>query len=193
MKKVYIVHGWGGSPKEPHIALIKEEAERHGFTAYALSMPDTNFPTIPAWVGKLRESVETPDQDTYFIAHSIGGQAVMRYLETLPEDTKIGGVIFLAGWFVLTNLEGPEEEEVCKPWVETPINFASLRTKTKNYTAILSDNDTWVPLEVTKEKFEKSLGATVLVEHGKGHFTEDDGIIEVPTVIGELQKMVGAT
>ncbi|MBI4133020.1 alpha/beta hydrolase [Candidatus Uhrbacteria bacterium] len=137
MRKVYIVHGWGGASIGPQISWIKERAEKKGFAAYALAMPDTENPVIERWVNKLREVVEGPDQNTYFIGHSIGGQAIMRYLVTLPEHTRIGGVIFLAGWFVLNNLEDAEAEKTAQPWVETPIDFGLLKKKTDKYVAIL--------------------------------------------------------
>ena len=82
-----------------------------------------------------------------------------------------------------------KREEIAKPWVDTPIDFESLKMKTTNYVAILSDNDPWVPMDTTKKQFEKSMGAKVIIEHHKGHFTEEDGITEVPMVIKEVEKM----
>lgn len=189
MKKVYVVHGWGGSPDEPCISWIREQLEEKGYIAEAIAMPHTDTPIIEEWVGKLKKVVQNPDEDTYFIGHSIGGQAIMRFLVDLPEGSKIGGVVFLAGWFVLNNLEGDEEEKIAKPWVDTPIDFESLKKKTTNYVAILSDNDSWVPIDITKEQFEKNLGAKVIIEHNKGHFTEEDGVTKVPTAIMELEKI----
>ncbi|MBI4133019.1 hypothetical protein HY478_00235 [Candidatus Uhrbacteria bacterium] len=44
---------------------------------------------------------------------------------------------------------------------------------------------------MTKECFKKNLGAKVLIEHNKGHFTEEDGVVEVPEVIMELERISG--
>jgi len=193
MKRVYIVHGWGGSPSEPHISWIQKRAEEKGFSAVALEMPNSENPVIEKWVDALKSGVKNPDQNTYFIGHSIGGQAIMRYLMTLPEEIKVGGVIFLAGWFVLENLEDEKAEQIAKPWVETPINFESLRRRTGHYVAILSDNDPWVSLATNKELFEKNLSAQIIVEHNRGHYTEDDGVTEVLVVIEELVKISAAS
>ncbi|MEK7101543.1 MAG: alpha/beta hydrolase [Patescibacteria group bacterium] len=189
MKRVYVVHGWGSSPNEPCISWIREQLEKKGYTAEALIMPNTDTPVIKEWVEKLREVVQNPDRSTYFIGHSIGGQAIMRFLAGLPGGSKIGGVVFLASWFVLKALEDEEAEKIAKPWVDTPIDFESLKQKTSHYVLILSDDDPWVPVDTTKKQFEKNVGAKVIIEHHKGHFTEEDGITEVPMVIKEVEKM----
>ncbi len=188
MKKVYIIHGWESSPTEPWIVWVQNQLASKGFAVRALQMPQPD-PVIGEWIGKLQETVKSPNENTYFIGHSIGGQAVMRYLAALPEGTKIGGAIFLAGWFDLNNLEDEESEEIARPWLETPIDFESLKKKSNKYVAILSDNDKWVPLDITKEKFEENLGAKVIVEHNKGHFSEDTGVTEVPSVVAELLRI----
>ena len=64
-------------------------------------MPNTNSPKIEKWVGFLEKNIKSADTDTYFIGHSIGCQTILRYLERLPESTKVGGVVFVAGWFNL--------------------------------------------------------------------------------------------
>ncbi len=189
MKRVYIVHGWEGAPTEPQISWIRSQLEAKGYAVEAPAMPNSATPVIEAWVRKLQEVVQNPDSDTYFIGHSIGGQAIMRYLAGLPQDTRIGGAIFLAGWFVLNNLEDEEAEKIAKPWIETPIDFETLKKRTDNYVAILSDNDHWVPADITKSIFETKLGARVITEHNQGHFTAEEGVTEVPVVIQELERI----
>ncbi len=76
-------------------------------------LPGTDSPHIGSWIPALAEAVGLVDQDTYFVGHSMGCQAVVRYLETLPEDTEIGGVVFVAGFFrPLTGLETQAEREI---------------------------------------------------------------------------------
>src|SRR6202042_2944953 len=80
-KRLFIVHGWAGSSKEPMIAWLGKAGAENGFETTVLDMPNTNVPTIDAWTAHLDSNVGYVDQDTYFIAHSIGCQAVLRYLE----------------------------------------------------------------------------------------------------------------
>ncbi|KKQ34197.1 MAG: hypothetical protein US50_C0058G0004 [Candidatus Nomurabacteria bacterium GW2011_GWB1_37_5] len=147
-KKVYIVHGWGSNSKSKKFIWLKNELEKKNFEVVLLDMPDTLRPKIEAWVGKLKEVVGLPDENIFFVGHSIGCQTIMRYLQTLPVDMKVGGAVFIAGWF---KIEGLEKEN--------------------------------------KKTFEDKLGAKVIMEHNKGHFTEDDGIIDLPYVLEELLRI----
>ena len=67
----------------------------------------------------------------------MGCQAILRYLEKL-ENKKIGGAIFVAGWFNLSEFtfkEEPADEEeernIAKPWLETPMNFKKIKEYNK--------------------------------------------------------------
>jgi len=101
-KRVYIIHGWGGNPTEGWLVWLSKELKNRGFEVYIPEMPDTWSPKINKWVSKINEVVEKSDRHIYFVSHSIGCQAVMRYLEQLPDNQKAGGAIFVAGWLNLT-------------------------------------------------------------------------------------------
>jgi predicted alpha/beta hydrolase family esterase len=85
MKKVILVHGWDGSPKEPMHQWIKKQAESIGFEVVVPLMPNPTLPEIKAWVSHLAKIAGKIDNETIFIGHSIGAQAVLRYMETLPK------------------------------------------------------------------------------------------------------------
>ena len=186
MKRVIVVHCWGGSPGTHWYSSLKAELEKRGFRVELLEMPDTNYPAIEKWVPYLAKAVGTLDKDTILVGHSVGGQTIMRYLETAKGQA--GGVIFVGGWFTLTNVETPTEKKVAHPWVTTPIDFAKVKNAARKIIAFFSDNDTYVPLE-NVQLFRKNLGAETIVEKNKGHFTEDDGITEVPEVLEAVLKL----
>jgi len=127
-------------------------------------MQDTEHPKIDAWVSKLREIAGKVDEDTYFIGNSIGCQTILRYLQELPEESKVGGVLFVAGWvnLILKEIEKEGVMEIAKPWLETPINWAKITKHTKNFIAIFSDDDQYVPLS-DSEIFKEKLGAEIIV------------------------------
>src|SRR3989338_5705049 len=120
MKRVFIVHGWGGSSHSGWQPWLKTALEKLGYQVFCPDMPDTDTPIIDKWVNHLAETVGVPDSETFFIGHSIGCQTILRYLETI--DTPVGGAVFVAGWFNLENMESDEEKETAGPWIETLMN-----------------------------------------------------------------------
>jgi len=188
MNKAYIIHGWGGGPDEKWIKWLKNELEKSGFEVMAPAMPDSENPKIDAWVGYLSKIVGSPDADSYFIGHSIGCQAILRYLEILPQSSRIGGAIFIAGWFTLTGIDSLEEKQISSPWLTTPMDFSKIKSHTGKFVAIFSDKDPFVPAE-NQKMFSEKLGAKIIVEKEKGHFTEADGVNEMPIVLEEILKL----
>lgn len=187
-KKVIIVHGWEGSPDEPMHEWLRGELEAKGFLVLEPRLPHPEKPTIDEWVPYLAKIVGKINANTFFIGHSIGCQTILRYLEALPPEIKVGGAFFIAGWFTLKNLETKKEKEIAQPWLETPLNFEKIKSHTNNFTAVFSDNDPFVPLS-DKNLFEKNLGAKTSVEHKMGHFDQASDIKEVPTVLKAFLKM----
>jgi predicted alpha/beta hydrolase family esterase len=181
MKKIYLIHGWGGTGSGGWFDWIKEEMKDRA-EVYSFDMPNTEEPKIEEWIDFLKENVKELDEETYFIGHSVGSQAVLRYLETLDSNIKIKGCIFVAPWMELDKTtieeEGEEGVEIARPWMETPIDFEKVKKHTNNFLCILSDNDPYVPLDEA-EKFKERLGAKTIIKHNHGHFNET---IEIPEI-----------
>ena len=184
--KAYIIHGWEGYPEEGWFPWLKSELEKKGFSVEVPTMPNTEAPEIKAWVNKIKE-IAKPDERIWFIGHSIGCQAILRYLESLDEEIKIKGCIFVAGWITLTQEAtlGEEEKEIAEQWLTLPINFDKIKKHTNNFTAIFSDNDPYVPLANLKI-FEEKLNAKIIMEHEKGHFSGEDNVTELPSVLNAI-------
>ncbi len=193
VKKVYIIHGWDGSPEEPMLQWLKVNLEKEGCEVIVPAMPEPAVPKIEDWLEKLKLVIE-PGSDTILVGHSVGCQAVLRYLETLPEEVKVAGVVLVAPWMELDEEtikeEGEEVIEIARPWMETPIDFGKIKSHITSQTvAIFSDNDPFVPLE-QKNLFEKELGAKTFIEQNKGHFSPADGIVELPIALEEIKKLL---
>lgn len=194
MKRVFIIHGWEGYSEEGWFPWLKKELEKNGFEVFVPAMPNTDEPKIEEWVNFLANLVGEPDEETYFVGHSMGCQAILRYLEKLV-NKKVGGAILVAGFLNLSEysfteepLHEKESRNIAKPWLETPINLKKTREATNNFIAIFSDNDPYVPIE-DKDIFKEKLGAEIIIEHNKGHFSGSDGITELPSAFDSLLKM----
>ena len=190
-KRIYIAHGWDGYPEEGWFPWLKKELEAKGFDIYVPQLPEAGSPRIHNWVPKLAEVVGTADENTYFVGHSMGCQTIVRYLESLPEGVKIGGAIFVAGFFKrLTGLEDdPDVQETDKHWLGTPLDLVKVKSHLPKSVAIFSDNDPYVPLD-NQDDFRDKLGSEIIIEHKKGHFSGgSDGVTELPIVLQSILKL----
>ena len=184
-KRVIIVHGWDGYPEEGWFPWLKKELEKEGFEAIVPQMPDANAPEIGKWVQHLSDVVSTPDGQTFFVGHSIGCQTILRYLATLPSDAAVGGVVLVAGFFILTNMEDDAVQSIAKPWLTRPIDYQKVLSVCNRMTAIFSYNDMYVPLENAKF-FEQRLHPKIIIQKNQGHFSGGNGITVLPVALAEL-------
>ena len=178
MKKVYLIHGWGGSSSsEPWYLWLKDKLASRGFKITILDMPNTDEPKIEEWVEYLRENIKSVDEQTYFIGHSIGCQTIMRFLEKLHKNKRVGRCVFVAPWLDLINLE-QKEMKIAHPWINSKIDFKRILGHCDNFLAIFSTNDPYVHISESK-KFRDNLGAKIIIKKNEKHFNETEEIPEI--------------
>ncbi len=173
LQRIILVHGWGGNSNKDWFPWVKQEFEKKGYEVLVPDLPETNYPKIEKWVPFLAGVVGKADKHTILIGHSMGCQTILRYLETLGEGESVGTVILVAGFVTLTGLK-PEEQIVANPWLETPVDFAKVKTKANKFIAIFSDDDPYVPMEENAKIFKEKLGAEIVIQNGQKHFNGDD-------------------
>jgi len=191
MKRVFIVHGWEGYPEEGWFPWLKEKLEAEGFKVFVPQLPDAANPRIYNWVPKLQEVVGTPDAETYFVGHSMGCQTIARYLESLPDDVVIGGVVFVAGFFKrLTGLEDDVAVQATdEHWLTTPLDLEKVKSHMRGSAAIFSDHDPFVPLD-NIDDFENILESTIHIIANKGHFSGGlDKCFELPQALDAVLNL----
>lgn len=190
-KRIFIVHRWSGTPLEDWYPWLKSKLEEKGYTVWIPQMPNTDEPMMEEWVPYLSEEVGTVDAQTYFIGHSVGVQTVLRMLESLPEGTKAGGLVSVAGWFGM-NEDVLEEEgtlDTARPWLREPIDFAKVRRMLGKIIAIFSGNDPYVPVGQA-EMFRNQLEAETVVVPNRGHYTSADDVTEAPEVLDAVLELL---
>lgn len=189
VKRVFLIHGWGGSPEEGWRPWLKNELEKIGFEVHVPAMPDAEHPKMDAWLKELTKVIGTPDKDCYFVGHSLGCITILRYLENLGKNQKIGGVVLVAG-FSDINITVGEDEDVneLKTFFETDVDFEKIKNYCNKFVAIHSDNDPYVSLYYG-DIFKEKLNAEVIVEHNMRHFSGGDGINQLPVVLESVLKI----
>ncbi|MEK6825916.1 MAG: alpha/beta fold hydrolase [Nanoarchaeota archaeon] len=184
MTRIVIVHRWDGNPSSDWYQWLKKELENKGYEVLVPAMPNTAEPNIQEWVSALAKEVKDTDENTYFVGHSIGCQTILRFLE--QAQNPVGGVVFVAGWFHLDNLESDDIKTIAKPWLETPLKFDIISRKIPSLTVFLSSNDPYGKLKENQKIFQEKLQAHVIIEKNKGHYTTEDHITQVPQVLNAL-------
>ena len=183
-KRVFIIHGWEGNPDHGWYPWLKKGLEGKGFEVHVPAMPDTEKPEFGAWLEHLTRTVGEPDGDCCFVGHSLGCITILRYLESLKRDQKVGGVVFVGGY--VSHL-GYEE---LGSFFRTFVDWEKIKQHCGRFVAIHSDNDPYVSLHYG-DLFKENLGAEVIVKHGMKHFSGDDGIKELPDALEAVLKISG--
>jgi predicted alpha/beta hydrolase family esterase len=191
-KRVFIIHGWGAIANEGWLGWLKIELETAGYSVFAPQMPNTNEPRIKEWVNAITQSVGTANHDTFFIGHSIGCQAVARYLNQLSDEEMSGGAIFVAGFFkrlIMTDFDA-KSKGITEEWLNTLIDFDYIKQHIVKSLAIFSDNDPYVPID-NKDDFKEKLNSEIIIEHEQGHFSSSSGLPTYPNVLKNIQNFIG--
>jgi uncharacterized protein len=183
MKKVVIVHCWDGDPGYCWYPYVKRELEMRGFAVKIPFLPDL-LPLLSRWLGKIKKAIGEPDENTILIGHSLGCITLLRYLEELPENAKVGGVVLVAGFISDLGFRPLYN------FFSEPLDFRKIRQRAGNIVLIASDNDPFVkPFHAGI--LREQLNARIIWKSG-GHFTETlDGIPyrEFPEVVSAVEKL----
>lgn len=184
MKRAVIVHCWGGSSTYAWYPWAKTQLEKLGFEVTVPDMPDPDPPILATWLPHLKRVIGEPDEELALIGHSIGTVTIMRYLESLPDDQRVGKVILVAGF---TDQLGFRELE---NFFETRLDYPRIKSKTKNgIVAIQSDNDPFVSAQYG-ERLKEELHAKLIIKHSANHMSGavdgEESCTELPEVVENI-------
>lgn len=182
IKKVVLIHGWEGSPENEWLPWVRAELLKKGFEVIVPVLPNSKHPELTAWLDEIEKEIGLVDEETLFVGHSLGCVTVLQFIsKRLSPATKIGGAVFVAGFS--GRFAEPQIKEFYAPEEEVEKTAERINKKF----VIYSDNDEWVTPEKANH-FGKLLGAETVLVPGKGHFSEDDGIFELPELIEVIEK-----
>lgn len=183
VKRVILIHGWHGNPDENWFPWLKKELHKRGVEVIIPQMAGGDNPERSEWVEKIKEVVGKVDDETYFVGHSLGCIAIIRYIESLDYKENVGGAVFVAGF--AKDIGKQELINFLKP----AVNFDNVRVHCGNFVCIFSDNDRFISLE-TSHDLVKNLEAKTILEPGNGHFGSKEQMNELPAVLEELIEMM---
>ncbi len=189
MKKVLIFHGFQGKPNGGWRPWLMRELDKKDVYACALPMPTPDRSQKDEWIKTIREAVGIPTEEIFLVGHSLGVPAILRYLETLDKNEKIGGAVLVSGPSTILNGENKESKlRKIDNFLDTPFNFDYIKQKSNNFTVIHGDNDKKVPFKHA-EIISKNLSCNLATIPKGGHLGGSDKFYELPQLLESLQKM----
>lgn len=101
MNKVFLIHGFEGSPNGGWRPWLMTKLNKHEVWACSLSMPSPEKPMLKEWLDEIKLHVERNQNDNiYLVGHSLGGTVILRYLETYNDK------YYIVGKFLVRVYEG---------------------------------------------------------------------------------------
>jgi len=173
MKQALILQGWYQKQESNWYPWLKDELEKRGYAVFLPDLPTmhTDMPDMQRQLTAI-EKLLTIDDATIAFGHSLGALLGQR----LGEKHKFKKLFLIAGWDFndLTS-----EHQLF--WKD-PIHHKTVKHNVKEIYCIASDNDPYMTAFAV-EQMSKRLGGKFILIKGAGHFTDKDGITQIPELL----------
>lgn len=139
--KIYLIPRYGGNATSDWYNWIDNRLHQQlGITLTRLNMPNWQAPDKEEALAHLEANIQQLDEETYFIAHSIGCLAVLNLINKKLEQgepLKLGGFLFVAAWFKVDKIW-----DTLLPWLDNDdLNYPALQQAFARRKVVISDND----------------------------------------------------
>jgi predicted alpha/beta hydrolase family esterase len=180
MRKVFIVHGFEGSPNGGWRPWLMGELQKEDIYACALSMPNPEKPICGEWIDEISRYINN-DDEIFLVGHSLGVPAILRYLESKKARVISGAVL----------VSGPSEKNDNRKidnFLDKKFNFDIIKSKCKKFSVIQGDNDPCVPLDNGKF-LSDNLNCELIVVKNGAHLNGSAGWFKLPQCLDALHRM----
>lgn len=167
-KRVLILHGWESNSREHWFREEKQRLERLGHEVLVPDMPNSFCPKQSDWV-KVIEMFK-PDGNSILIGHSLGGVAVLRYLE--KAKTRVSKAILIA---TPIRKLGQGYEPI-ENFLDVEFDWEKIKQSAGQLVVINQTEDDAVPLQHGKDLVRRVNGELVVVK-GSDHFDTIDFVL----------------
>lgn len=181
-----MIHGFKGEPNGGWRPWLMGELARNEVYACSLPMPTPDTPNKDEWTKTISDAVGKPSEEIFLVGHSLGVPAILRYIESLDEDSRIGGALLISGPFYEIKKDGYEH---VNSFLDTPINFEYINNICHNFSIIHGDNDQNVPYDEAIQ-LAKELRAELISIPNGGHLNGSSGWYQLPQALDALLKMI---
>lgn len=173
-RKLVIVHGYLSTPRHHWYKNAGKDLAPYFDDIIIPRMPEPRIPDPAVWLDELKNTVSVPDEKTFFIGHSLGCAAILRYLLSQDTECSVGGAVFVSG-FVDPIATIPQVDR----FVNKPFDYGKIEEILINKIMVYSGDDKVVPPQHSI-RLSKLINSKLYSYHNCGHFTQNDGVKEFP-------------
>lgn len=172
-KRVLIIHGWESNSREHWFLEEKDRLEKKCHEVVVPDMPHTFHPKKEEWI-KVIEDFK-PNSNSVLIGHSLGGTAILRYLERTSNP--IPKCILIAT--PIKKLKKPDcDFGPIDNFLKPEFNWQKIKQNCQEFIIIDQAKDPWVPLQHGQDLAKHVKGNAITIE-GNNHFdTIDFSLLE---------------
>ncbi|KAA6226461.1 MULTISPECIES: RBBP9/YdeN family alpha/beta hydrolase [unclassified Campylobacter] len=176
--QVYIIHGFESNPKRNWFPWLQENLILNNINAFTPTLPNSSTPNVDEWLETLSKECKNIDENTYFVAHSLGCLITLLFLQKI--NKKIGGIILVSGFSKLVN-----HLPLLENFTKTSLDYENLIKLSPKRLIIAARDDYIIPLNLT-HNLAKNLRASYVEFEKGGHFMQEDGFTKMPLILNTL-------
>ena len=173
----FIIHGVYANPGANWFPWLKKELESRDFEVIVPKFPTPFDQSLESWLRTIKNYEEKITNETILIGHSLGTAFILNYLE--KTNKKIKAAILVAPFHKLL---GIEYDELNKTFVGKEFNWEKIKNSCNKFFVFASDNDEYIPFEITEE-LTKNLNAEITLVPNGGHLNKKSGYDIFPLLL----------
>lgn len=177
--RLVLVSRWAGGPRSDWYPWLAQAVSGRFSEVLVPKMPRPERAEIAAWKQTLTELLAPGDalEDTVFVGHSVGCQAILRWLAEQEPGRRAAGFVGVAAWWKVV-----DPWQSLLPWLEHDYPIERARAAVGAAAVLLSDNDQYTPDHAENAALWRDrLGAEVVLQPAAGHFNDkvQPGVLEL--------------
>ena len=178
-----IIHGVYNDPNGNWFPWLKKELESQNHEVIVPKFPTPIGQNLETWLKVMEKYEDKINERTVMIGHSLGAVFIVDYLE--QSKKKIRTAFLVAGFH--KNLKSPYDT-MNRTFINKDFHWEKIKSSCKDIFVIASDNDEFIPIEMSRE-LSKNLNAHLEIVHKGGHLNIQAGYREFPLLLEMIEKL----
>ncbi len=180
MAKIFIFHGYDGSPEGNWFPWLKDELQKLGHDVVVPRFPDPQHPKLDAWLAHM-DGYDIPE-DAILVGHSLGCPFILKLLE----KRKAAAAFMVAGFF---GRIGKDIDKEIYDIADRNFDWTTIRANCSRFFAYHSDDDPYLPLRLGIALAQK-LGTRLILVKGAGHLNSASGYDRFDQLLEDIKTIL---